>query len=171
MEWKSTFSALCSAFCTIFRGSEQLGNLENAGKRPQIFSDDARVSLHYVSLVATLQDNHRVRDNQVYQLQSLANHLGVVCLKRNKISLAAGKKLGNENSAEVFLTEVFFETPWGHGRPRLRVMDVRTKMRVFFAGFRGLDRSFCPRTSAGISAWMSAGYPAPKLTLWAVFRS
>ena len=60
-------------------------------------------------------------------------------------------------------------TPWGHGRPRLRVMDVRTKMLVFFPRFQGLDRSFCPRTSAGISAWTSAGYPAPKLTLWAAF--
>ena len=35
------------------------------------------------------------------------------------------------------------EPPWGHGRPRLRVMDVRTKMLVF-PGFRGPDRSFCP---------------------------
>ena len=47
-------------------------------------------------------------------------------------------------------------------------MDVRAEMLVF-PGFRGPDRSFCPRTSAGISAWTSAGYPAPKLTLWAAF--
>ena len=47
-------------------------------------------------------------------------------------------------------------------------MDVRTEMLVF-PGFRGPDRSFCPRTSAGISVRMSAGYPAPKLTLWAAF--
>ena len=40
---------------------------------------------------------------------------------------------------------------------------------LVFPGFRGLDRGFCPRTSAGISAWTSAGYPAPKLTLWAAF--
>ena len=58
--------------------------------------------------------------------------------------------------------------PWGHGRPYLRVMDVRTEM-LGFPGFRGPDRSFCPRASAGISAWTSAGYPAPKLTLWADF--
>ena len=77
-------------------------------------------------------------------------------------------KIGNENSARSFSDRSFFETPSGHGRPRLRVMDVRTKMLVF-PGFRGLDRSFCPRTSAGISAWTSAGYPAPKLTLWAAF--
>ena len=47
-------------------------------------------------------------------------------------------------------------------------MDVRTEMLVF-PEIRGPDRSFCPRTSAGISAWTSAGYPAPKLTLWAAF--
>ena len=40
---------------------------------------------------------------------------------------------------------------------------------LFFPGLREPDRSFCPRTSAGISAWTSAGYPAPKLTLWAAF--
>ena len=40
---------------------------------------------------------------------------------------------------------------------------------LVFPGFRGLDRSFCPRTSTGISAWTSTGYPAPKLTLWAAF--
>ena len=76
--------------------------------------------------------------------------------------------LGNENSARSFSDRSFFQPPWGHGRPRLRVMDVRTEMLVF-PGFRGPDRSFCPRTSAGISAWTSAGYPAPKLTLWADF--
>ena len=78
------------------------------------------------------------------------------------------KRIGNENSAQSFPDRSFFEPRWGHGRPRLRVMDVRAEM-LGFPGFRGLDRSFCPRTSAGISAWTSAGYPAPKLTLWAVF--
>ena len=38
---------------------------------------------------------------------------------------------------------------------------VRTEMLVF-PGFRVFDWSFCPRMSA-----TSAGYPAPKLTLWA----
>ena len=75
--------------------------------------------------------------------------------------------VGNENSARSFPDRSFFE-PRGHGRPRLRVMDVRTETLVF-PGFRGLDRSSCPRTSAGISAWTSAGYPAPKLTLWVDF--
>ena len=39
----------------------------------------------------------------------------------------------------------------------------------FFQDFEGLTEVFAPRTSAGISAWTSAGYPAPKLTLWAAF--
>ena len=81
-----------------------------------------------------------------------------------------GPNLGNENSARSFSDRSFFEPPCGHGRPRLRAMDVRTEMLVFPGpGFRGLDRSFCPQTSAGISAWTSAGYPAPKLPLWAAF--
>ena len=74
--------------------------------------------------------------------------------------------LGNENS--LFLTEMLFETPWGHGRPRLWVMNVRTEMLVL-PGFRGLDRSFCPWKSAGISGRTYAGHPAPQLTLWAAF--
>ena len=37
---------------------------------------------------------------------------------------------------------------------------------LVFPGFWGPDRSFCPRTSAGTSAWKSAGHPAPK---WACF--
>ena len=93
-------------------------------------------------------------------------------LQRNKDFLLSDTSphspIGNENSARSFSDRSFFEPPWGRGRPRLRVMDVRTEMLVF-PGFRGPDRSFCPRTSAGISARMSAGYPAPKLTLWAAF--
>ena len=76
--------------------------------------------------------------------------------------------LGNENSARSFSDRSFLSPPSGHGRPRLRVMDVRTDMLVF-PGFREPDRSFCPRTSAGISAWTSAGCPALRLTLWAAF--
>ena len=68
---------------------------------------------------------------------------------------SSAQKVGNENSARSFSDRSFFEPPWGHGRPRLRVMDVRTEMLVF-PGFRGLDRSFCPRTSAGISAKIGA---------------
>ena len=74
---------------------------------------------------------------------------------------------GTKIQPEVFLTEVFLNPPgsWtsppsGHGCPH---------RNACFPGFRGLDRSFCPRISAGISAWTSAGYPAPELTLWAAF--
>ena len=70
--------------------------------------------------------------------------------------------------SQKFSDRSFFKAPWGHGRPRLRVMDVRTEMLIF-PGFRGPDRSFCPWTSGRISARTSAGYPAPKLTLWAAF--
>ena len=77
--------------------------------------------------------------------------------------------IGNENSARSFSDRSFFSPPSRRGRPHLRVMDVRTEMLAFFPGFRGPDRIFCPRTSTGICAWTSAGYPAPKLTLWAAF--
>ena len=40
---------------------------------------------------------------------------------------------------------------------------------LVFQDLEGLTEAFAPGTSAGISAWMSAGYPAPKLTLWAAF--
>ena len=74
--------------------------------------------------------------------------------------------VGNENSAQSLSDRSFFEPPWGHGCLLLRVMDGRTKM-LLFPRFRGPHRSFCPRTSAGISAWTSTGSPVPKLTLWA----
>ena len=83
-------------------------------------------------------------------------------------ALPWGSLLGDENSARSFSDRSFLSPPSGRGRPRLRVMDVRTEMLVF-PGFPGPDRSFCPPTSAGISAWTSAGYPAPKLTLGAAF--
>ena len=75
---------------------------------------------------------------------------------------------GRKFSPKFFSDRSLFEPPWGHGRLRLRVMDVRTEM-LASPGFQGLDRSFCARTSAGISAMTSAGCPAPKLTLWATF--
>ena len=39
--------------------------------------------------------------------------------------------LGNETSAQNFSDRSFLKPPWGHGRPRLRVMDVRTEMLCF----------------------------------------
>ena len=77
------------------------------------------------------------------------------------------RALGNENPAQSFSDRSIQKPlgPWtsaplGHGCP---------PRNAFFPGFRGPDRNFCPPTSAGISAWTSAGYPAPELTLWAVF--
>ena len=49
--------------------------------------------------------------------------------------IVGGLKLENENSARSFSDRSFFEPPWGHGRLRLRVMDVRTEMLIF-PGFR-----------------------------------
>ena len=37
----------------------------------------------------------------------------------------------------------FFCTPWGHGRPRAQVMDVRIQMLVF-QDFEGLSEVFDP---------------------------
>ena len=36
------------------------------------------------------------------------------------------------------------ERPWGHGRPRLRVTDVRTEVLVFFQDFEGPTEVFAP---------------------------
>ena len=72
--------------------------------------------------------------------------------------------LGNESSARSFLTKVFLNPgPWtsarsGHGCPH--------QNDRLLQDFEGLTKVFAP---AGISASMSAGYPAPKLTLWAAF--
>ena len=44
--------------------------------------------------------------------------------------------VGNENSAQSFSDRSSLETPEGRGRPRRRVMDVRTDM-LGFAGLRG----------------------------------
>ena len=59
-----------------------------------------------------------------------------------------GKQLGTKIQPEVFLTEVFFEPPWGHGRSRLRVMGVRTEMLVF-QDFEGLTSVFAPGCPPG----------------------
>ena len=48
-----------------------------------------------------------------------------------------------------FFWPKFFWTPWGHGRPRLRVMDVRAEMLVFFQDFEGLTEVFAPGRPPG----------------------
>ena len=59
--------------------------------------------------------------------------------------------VGKENPARSFSDRSFLNPPG---------VMVRTEMLVF-TGFRGPDRSFCSQTSAGKTAWTSAGYPAP----------
>ena len=58
-------------------------------------------------------------------------------------------RVGNENSARSFSDRSFFEPPWDHGRPRLRVMDVRTEMLVFFQDFGGSTEVFAPGRPPG----------------------
>ena len=48
-----------------------------------------------------------------------------------------------------FFWPKFFWTPWGHGRPRLRVMDVRTEMLVFFQDFESLTEVSAPGRPPG----------------------
>ena len=74
---------------------------------------------------------------------------------------------GTKIQPKVLLTEVF-GNPLGHGRPRLRVMDVRAEMLVFPSILAALTevlgwdlRANDPR--------MSAGCPSEKLPLWADF--
>ena len=54
--------------------------------------------------------------------------------------------------------------PSGHGRPRLRVMDVNAKNIIFLHSERWGER-YWPRTSARTSAEHSV----EKLSLWAAF--
>ena len=50
----------------------------------------------------------------------------------------------NENSARSFLPEAF-APPWRHGRPCIRLMDVRAQMLVFPRfKFEGLPEGFDP---------------------------
>ena len=82
----------------------------------------------------------------------------------------ANATLGNENSARSFSDRSFF------------LMDVRAfgswmsaPKCLFFQDFEGLTEAFAagggvlPPDVRRISARTSAGYPAPKLTLWAAF--
>ena len=64
----------------------------------------------------------------------------------------------------MFFWQKFLKSPWGHGRPRLRVLDVRAEMLVF-QDFEGLTEVFAPGRPPG----HPCGCPAPKLTLWAAF--
>ena len=75
--------------------------------------------------------------------------------------------IGNEKSARSFSDRSFFEPPWGHGRPRLRVMDARTEILVF-QDFECPDRSFGPGYP---HEWHSdvRGISGPETYSWAAF--
>ena len=74
-----------------------------------------------------------------------------------------------KDQPEGFLTEVFFEHPWGRGHLRLRTMDVRTE--IFSLIFEGLTKLLPLDIRQDIQWQMSANYLAPKLTLWVAFSS
>ena len=77
--------------------------------------------------------------------------------------------LENENQPEVSCIQFFWD-PSGHGRPRLRVKDVRGKSCIFLCSERW-GESFWARTSARISARTSTGYPARNFTFRLLFCS
>ena len=57
-------------------------------------------------------------------------------------------RIGNENSARSFSDRSLLSPAWGHGRPRLRAMDVRTEM-LGFQDFQGLTEVFAPGRPPG----------------------
>ena len=94
-------------------------------------------------------------------VSDLLNLSVAMMANRKKITAFSDRNLlGNKIQPESFLTEVILNPPG--------VMDVRAEMLVF-QDFEGLTEVFAPRMSAGISAWTSARYPAPKLILWVAF--
>ena len=63
--------------------------------------------------------------------------------------------------------------PWGHGRPRLRVMDVRTETLVFFQDFKDLTEVFAPGHPPGYPRGRPQGIRPQNLPLGsfkAIFR-
>ena len=77
--------------------------------------------------------------------------------------------LENEKSARSFPEQSFSKPTLGHGRPRLRVKDVRAKNYIFLSSERW-GESFWAGTSARVSAWTSAGYPAQNLMFRLLLR-
>ena len=77
--------------------------------------------------------------------------------------------MGNENSAQSFFWPKFLKMPWGRGRPRLRVMDVRAQMLVFFSRISRALTEVSGRDIRANDPRMSVGYPSAKLPLWADF--
>ena len=65
-------------------------------------------------IAALLGSENGSRYRGVSQLQSHQSRYSVQIL------------VGNEKSVQSFFCKTFFRSPWGHGRLRLRVMDVHT---------------------------------------------
>ena len=82
-----------------------------------------------------------------------------------------GPELGNENSARSFTDRSFLKPAWGHGRPRLRVMDFRTKMLVFFQDFEGLTEAFAPGRPPGYPRGRPQSIRPRNLLFGLLFRS
>ena len=74
----------------------------------------------------------------------------------------------NENAAQSFSDQLFLEIPYGRGRPRLGVMDVRGENACFSRIWRALTEVLGRDVRAN-DPRMSAGYPSKKLPLWAEF--
>ena len=102
-------------------------------------------------------------------------------MKRGKFLKCLGKALqavpeivlNNAQSREQKFSPKFFwpkflKIPSGRGRPRLRVMDVRAQMLVFFQDLSALTEVLA-RDIRAKDPRMSAGYPARKLPLWTDF--
>ena len=88
-----------------------------------------------VVVVAWLSSRHLARD-------PIGTFVGPLSLQLTK------QGPGRFQQVKKFSDRSFFEPPWGHGRPRLRVMDVRAEMLVF-QDFEGLTEVFAPGRPPG----------------------
>ena len=75
--------------------------------------------------------------------------------------------IGNGNSARSFSDRSFFEPPWGHGRPRLRVMD----KCLFFQDSEGLTEVFAPGRPPGYPRGRPPDIRPQNLLFGLLFRS
>ena len=99
-------------------------------------------------------------------LESLENARNLLCFPQSGGSL---KTLDRERKfSPKFFWPKFLEIPWGRGRPRLRVMDIRARMLVFSRILTALTEVL-GRDIRANGPRMSAGCPSQKLPLWADF--
>ena len=86
-------------------------------------------------------------------------------------------RLRNEDAARSFPDRsLFFKPLWGHGRPRLRVMDVRSATDsapkcLFFQGFQGLTEVFAPGRLPGYPHGRPRDIQPQNLPFGLLFRS